>query len=56
MHRIAKRKHFSIEKENEAVVQTTKKKEIENELKINEINLHSEKSSKLYRNKHVYNL
>ena len=57
MYRTAKRKHFSIEKGDEAVDQKTKKlKEIENELIINELKLHSEKSSKLYRNKPVYNL
>ena len=57
MYRTAKRKHFSIEKGDEAVDQKTKKlKEIENELIINELKLHSKKSSKLYRNKPVYNL
>ena len=57
MYRTAKRKHFTIEKGDEAVDQKTKKlKEIENELIINELKLHSEKSSKLYRNKPVYNL
>ena len=57
MYRTAKRKHFTIEKGDEVVNQKTKKlKEIENELIINELKLHSEKSSKLYRNKPVYNL
>ena len=57
MYRTAKRKHFTIEKGDEEVDQKTKKlKEIENELIINELKLHSEKSSKLYRNKPVYNL
>ena len=42
MYRTAKRKHFSIEKGDEAVDQKTKKlKEIENELIINELKLHS---------------
>ena len=57
MYRTAKRKHFSIEKGDEVVDQKTKKlKEIENELIINELKLHSKKWSKLYRNKPVYNL
>ena len=45
MYITAKRKHFSIEKGDEAVDQKTKKlKKIENELIINELKLHSEKS------------
>ena len=57
MYITAKRKHFTIEKGDEAVDRKTKKlKEIKNELIINELKLNSEKSSKLYRNKPVYNL
>ena len=56
MYRTAKRYSFIIEKEDEIVVQTTKKhKGIKNELIVNELKKHSEKSSKLYRNKPVYN-